>query len=245
MDVSFTALLAVLAPLAAALGTGAEALLLDLVRLGHLGAVAVGLGVVVATDLTLLRLIGLPLGPRQGRVIEAAHGLLVPALAAAWATGLGLAALRTGLDPVTVTPKLLAKLAVVSLLTANAALIQTAVRPILADHRGRRIQALPLGHKLVLAIAGGLSVAGWGSALLLGASAVMRDAGWDVLVPLIGGLHALALTLTLGAAILSHRRPGALPHRRPHRRPQRRPRPGPGPQASHGTPVSALRIPAE
>ncbi|MEO1468873.1 MAG: hypothetical protein AAFV86_07455 [Pseudomonadota bacterium] len=207
---------AALAHLATPAGTAAasaatgldEALLLDLMRLVHLAAIAAGIGVVIATDFTMLRLLGLPIGARQGHAIEAAHGILVPALATAWVSGIALLAWRTGLDPAALTPKILAKLAVVTMLTANAVLIHRAVRPTLALYAGARLVDLPYGRKLVLAAAGAFSVAGWTAALILGGSAVMRTAGWDLLLPLIGGLYLSLLAAGLTTATVGHlRRP--------------------------------------
>ncbi|MEM9784246.1 MAG: hypothetical protein AAF899_17445 [Pseudomonadota bacterium] len=193
--------LALMAPAASLIE---PALLLDVLRLGHLAAIAAGIGAVIATDLTMLRWIGLPIGTRQGDALEAAHALIAPALALAWITGLALLVWRTGLQADALSPKLMVKLAVVTMLTANAVLITRGVRPTLQEWRGGRLIMLPLGRKLLLASAGAFSVAGWAAALILGGSAMVRTAGWDVLLPLIGGLYMAVLAATLTFALVAH-----------------------------------------
>ncbi|MEL6337406.1 MAG: hypothetical protein AAFS07_14145 [Pseudomonadota bacterium] len=181
-------------------------LLVDLLRLAHLAAIAAGFGCVIATDLTMLRWLGLPLGHRQGTALEAAHDLIGPALVAAWVTGLALVAVRTGLDPAAASPKLLAKLLVVTVLTLNVVLILRVVKPTLIEYRGAGLVALPLWRKLMFAVTGAISAAGWTAALILGASSVIKTAGWDLLLPLITGLYASTLMATVGFALVAHLR---------------------------------------
>lgn len=167
--------------------------LVDLLHILHLGAAAVGIGTMVATDLTMLLNAHRPVGQRHWRALDAAELLIAPALLVAWVTGVCLALHMTGLNPAAMTPKLAMKLAVVTVLTLDAWFIAARVRPILEEAGGIRLIELPFGQRLALGVAAALSVAGWSSALLLGGSEMLRPAGFEVLLPLIGGIFLVAL----------------------------------------------------
>ncbi|MEL6196845.1 MAG: hypothetical protein AAFT19_03265 [Pseudomonadota bacterium] len=196
-----------------------QALLLDGLRLAHLAAIAAGLGCVIVTDLTMLRWLGVPIGHRQGTALEAAHAIIGPALMAAWITGLALVAARTGFDPAAFSPKLLAKLGVVTLLSLNVILILRYVQPVIVDYRGTGLLYIPFHHKLLFALSGALSVAGWGAALLLGGSHVVKPLGWDVLLPLLSAIYIATMVVTVSFALAAHLRLWLRQRRTPHDRP--------------------------
>ena len=83
-------------------------------------AMALGLGTVMTTDVTLLRRLNAPFGEVDAVAVEWAHGVVFAALAALWVGGSTLLALRTGLRPDAVSPKLAARLALVGGLTLLA-----------------------------------------------------------------------------------------------------------------------------
>jgi hypothetical protein len=198
-----------LAETAAALGglfadAPPRALLRDALVLVHLAAMAAGLGMVIATDLWVLRRMAAPLGLRRIAGLVRTHRMIGRALGVLWASGLGLAALALSAPGAEASPKLLAKLAVVSGLTLTAGAMRWAVLPVLARRPGRALVELPLGGKCLLAACGGLSTAGWASALMLGAAGVLRDAGPQALAALVVGLHALAVLFAVAAARFVH-----------------------------------------
>lgn len=181
-------------------------ILLDVIRLVHLVAVAGGIGCVIVTDFTILRWLGMPIGTRHGDALEAAHSLIVPALALAWISGIALIGMTQGPDPATYPPKLLLKLGVVVLLTLTAGLISRRVAPTMLEYEGYGLAELPLARKLMLAMAASLSVSGWGSALMLGGLDTVAQAGWEVLVPLVGGLYVSLVAAAVTFAVVAHLR---------------------------------------
>ncbi|MEM9146849.1 MAG: hypothetical protein AAGC57_11665 [Pseudomonadota bacterium] len=184
-----------------ALSSGTAAALTDLLRIVHLAAAAIGIGAMVATDFTMLRLAHRPIGPRHWRALEAAHLLIAPALLVAWASGMVLAFQATGGNPAAMTPKLAIKLGVVTLLTLDAWYIAKHIRPIMEEAGGIRLIELPFLQRLALGIAAALSVAGWCSALLLGGSEMLQGAGFTLLLPLIGAIYGIALTVAVVFAL--------------------------------------------
>ena len=178
----------------------------DLVRLAHLGAMAVGLGTMVSTDIMTLRRVERRVSDEYCRAVESAHRIMMPAIIAAWATGIVLIGLRTGFDPGAFTPKLLAKLTVVSLLTITAVVVKWQVMPILARAKGATLMEVPLTDKLVLALCAAMSISGWSLALLLGASVTFKTAGSATLIALLGSVYAVALITAVYAAFVLHAR---------------------------------------
>ncbi|MEO0624565.1 MAG: hypothetical protein AAFU49_05290 [Pseudomonadota bacterium] len=189
--------------------SSAAAALIDLLRVVHLAAAAIGIGTMVATDFTMLRHAHKPIGPRHWQALDAAQILIGPTLLVAWGTGLLLVFHMTGFDPSALTPKLAVKLAVVTVLTLDAWFIAIWIRPILEEAGGIRLIELPFRQRLALGIAAALSVAGWSSALLLGGSEMLGAAGFALLLPLIGAVFVVALLAAVAFALrlgVVHRR---------------------------------------
>lgn len=181
-------------------------LFIDAVRFVHLGAMAVGLGTMVCTDMLSLKRAGQPVTEEYCQGLHAAHAIMAPALLAAWISGLFLLVIRTGLDLSDFTPKLWAKLAVVTLLTLTAILVKRLVLPLLRFNIGRTLMEAPRGDKLIMAVCAALSISGWGSALLLGAVSVSDNApGWALVVLLVG-IYGTVLNLAVWHALRLHER---------------------------------------
>lgn len=181
-----------------------SALVDDAVRILHLAAIAAGIGAVIATDLTMLRLLGVPIGSRHGAALEVAHRLIGPALLGAWVTGIALIGLRTGFAVEAFSPKLWMKLAVVTALSLNVLLIKRIVQPTLDEYEGWTLAEIPLAQKLSMALGGAISVAGWSAALFLGASRIFKTASWELLVPTVGACFLTAALITVSFAIVAH-----------------------------------------
>lgn len=168
--------------------------LVDIVRVVHLVSLAVGIGVAAFLEVTIIRNPRDVLDASQLGLIKAGHKLVRMAVIGLWASGLVLLAVRTGFAPSAFTPKLMAKLAVVGLLTANMFAIEHIILPKLERVRDGIILDLPSGERAGIGAIVGLSAGCWISALLLGAVAIFKPMGAMPLVLIFG-------TLIIGAII--------------------------------------------
>ena len=164
-----------------------EMFLTDAARAGHLIGLATGFGLALAADLLALRSLVHPVSHRDVWLLGWLHRLILGGLALLWLSGLLLLQHRTGFDPALFTPKLICKLAVVSLLTLNALLIGVYVLPRYTANAGRRFGDFELVPRLNLSLVAGISMSCWASALVLGVSLrsghVLADATAGILTP--------------------------------------------------------------
>lgn len=189
-------------------GDFTSSVLIDVATFSHLGAMAAGLGAVIFADSTILRRIARPTTPQQLAVIHHAHGVISVALVMLWISGVALLALKTGFDPAKVSPKLITKLGTVTVLTMTALAMAKIALPYLERNVGRRLIDAPLGEQAQLALCAAMSAAGWGTALMLGASKILKTAGDEVML-IAAGMHGLAVggALALAVALFLIRRP--------------------------------------
>jgi len=96
------------------------------------------------------------------------------ALLVGWITGFGLLYMLTGFSLSTFSPKLWAKLFVVSALSLNALLIAHYVVPILRKNRGSTILEIPTRQKIPMSLCAATSAMCWMTALALGASGYLK-----------------------------------------------------------------------
>lgn len=186
------------------------AVLIDVATFVHLGAMAAGLGAVIFADSTILQRISRPISPRMLGVVHHAHAVITIALILLWISGIAILGLKTGFDPSKFSPKLLTKLGTVSVLTLTAIAMAKVALPQMTGSVGRRLIDLPLADQCLLALCAGMSAAGWGTALMLGASKILKTAGDEVMV-IAAGMHGLAVAGALGMALALYmlRRGGA------------------------------------
>ncbi|MEM9062569.1 MAG: hypothetical protein AAGD13_19085 [Pseudomonadota bacterium] len=177
----------------------------DFVRILHLAAMAVALGSIAATHTSTLKSLSNPLDRAKIGQLEMIHHMVKAALAVLWLSGIGLIGIRTGFQLENFSPKLWTKVAVVAMLTITAFAIQVRVLPLLNASIGRSIRDLELGTKLRLAFFVGLSAAGWGSAMMLGAVRIFKPMPWTDLIAIFGGLHFTAVVGLMLAAWVLHR----------------------------------------
>ncbi len=178
-------------------------LLNDAARAAHLVGLALGFGVAIMADLCAARSMFRPLQDHEFDDLHRYHRTVALGLALFWASGLVLLWLRTGFDPANFTPKLIAKLCVVSLLTVNAYLIGRIGLPTMMAWAGYRFGALPIAHRLRLAALAGMSGAGWISALALGVFSMMKTFESDILMEVIGAIYVVGLGGALAAAVVA------------------------------------------
>lgn len=184
-----------------------EPIFLDLIRGIHLLSFALGMGPAIYFDLRSLSRIALPFHPTDFAELHRIHKLVSLACLGLWISGMTLIWWRTNFVPAAFSPKLLAKLAVVTVLTVNAIYLSRCVMPSLANWTGSRLIDIPVRLLLPMTLCAGLSLSCWTLALALGSSAVLKTSDWSVLVPLlasgailcIGGV--LATTFGLRAVI--------------------------------------------
>ena len=112
---------------------------------------AVGLGSAVFADWTVLSRIALPLSADQLAVVRRAHRLIMVSLVVLWLSGLSLLALKTEHEIARLTPKLVAKLGTVAMLTPTASAMAYVALPLVSANLGRRLTTLPLRQRCVLA----------------------------------------------------------------------------------------------
>lgn len=174
-------------------------LMIDAVRAGHLLAVAVGLGGAVIADLTLLRSAARPVSPALTERLRDLHGVIAAAVLAMWVTGLALIWVRTGFVLSEFSPKLIAKLVVVTILSLNAVALGSVFLPLLEEADGQRPLDLPSGSMALGAVVAAASTASWLLALALGASAVLKTGSAGLFVALLPAAYGAAL----GGAVMA------------------------------------------
>ncbi|MEM9318347.1 MAG: hypothetical protein AAGA70_05005 [Pseudomonadota bacterium] len=176
-----------------------DTIFVDLVRYGHLLTIAVGLGSAAIADFAAIS------GLRRDAIADPlpvlllSHRLIWPALIGMWLTGLALIGIRTGFQIEAFSPKLFAKLTVVTILTLNAHAIGRWAMPLLTRARART--GLSSTELWLGALIGGVSAASWLLALAMGSSAFLAEAPaalFLVLLPLAYGCAILIAWLVLG-----------------------------------------------
>jgi hypothetical protein len=175
----------------------------DAARAAHLVGLALGFGVAIVADLSAARLMVRPLDRREMDALHRFHRMVALGLVLFWTSGLVLLWLRTGFDMANFSPKLMAKLGVVSVLTINAVMIGRIGLPVMEATRGQRFGALPRGVRLQMAALAALSGAGWISALALGVFSQLKTMEWAVLSEIIGLIYLTALAAAGLAALLA------------------------------------------
>lgn len=173
---------------------------LDAVRIAHLIFFALGLGSGSFFDWQALRCAKEELSNRQIAQFRALHQFVFFAVGGLWLSGFVLLYVRTGLDVAQFSPKLWSKLFVVTILTANAFIIGRFVRTKIDLAAGRRIVDLPVSDYFQMAMATGVSVASWISALTLGASVYLKTAPWEVLGLVLALIYVCVIAGSLTVA---------------------------------------------
>lgn len=186
---------------------------IDAARYAHIFTVAIGFGAAFLADYHVISRLGRPIDNNLTTTMYLCHSVIWMMVFGMWVTGLILVQIRTGFVLENFTPKLISKLVIVAILTANAFLISKIAMPLVEENRGRSLMWLPLSSKLCLAGIGAVSSASWMLALAMGSSKVLATSDWIVfaiLVPFIyfaGVLMAVAIMflLHLGSQMVTQR----------------------------------------
>ena len=180
---------------------GLETTIDDITRMIHLAAIAVAFGTVVFTDIMSFRRVSREVTKEYCLIVESAHAIIVPCLIAAWVTGVILLGLQTGFELSAFSPKLWAKLFVVTSLTATALAVKIWVMPAVKRNLGRTLMEAKLSDTILMAVCAGFSMAGWTSALILGGLTAAKTApGWLIFSSILI-IHLAVLSLALRSAV--------------------------------------------
>lgn len=176
----------------------------DLVRYAHILVVAVGFGGAFLTDMFALSRLAAPIDQGFISMMRSYHTTIWYCVIAMWITGTIMIYIRTGFDLANFTPKLFAKLAVVSILTANAKIIHAIVMPLIVENQGKSLMWMPLGVKVWLAVIGAVSTSSWMLALAMGSSKVLATSGWLTFVLCVPLVYVCAIGAAVCALSLLH-----------------------------------------
>lgn len=150
----------------------------------HLLCFAAGMGVALCFDLRTLRTLNAPVTRDDVWTLHQVHLWITAAFGGLWITGLALVYVRTGFELSAFSPKLWTKLAVMTLMAANALAIARLVMPVMEASIGRTLTALPARQLAIVTQIAVTSLFCWTAGMALGSSVVLKTAGWDVLLPL-------------------------------------------------------------
>lgn len=180
-----------------------QTLINDVARAVHLLGMALGFGVAFIADLLAARAMVRPLKDHELRMLHSFHKVVSFGLLLLWTSGLVLLWLRTGFQSENFSPKLMTKIGVVLLLTANAIAIGRIGLPTMYAYQSWRFGDLPLSIRLQMSSLATISAACWFSALSLGVFTQLRPLPWETLSLLVGVTYMVALAAALTAATVS------------------------------------------
>lgn len=182
-------------------------LVIDFARGAHLLGLAMGFGIAMLADLCAARALVRPLEERELGLLQTLHRMVTLGLVILWASGLTLLWARTGFDPAQFSPKLMTKLIIVGLLTANALAIGRIALPVLNHYDGYRFGQLPFAYRAQLSALAGLSFTCWVSALALGVFSALKTMPYPLLGEVLAPVFLVGLCVTLltafGSPLLS------------------------------------------
>lgn len=166
----------------------------------HILAIMFCLFLAALADTRAAKMLFQPLNPWDVETLEHYHLLLSIGLVVLWLSGLYLVFDATGGQVSNVSPKLMAKFAVVSALTANAMLIGNFALPLMKEYECDRLGDIPFRARGVMCVMSAVSAASWMSALALGAIGQFKKMSPDALIFVFGHVYAVAL---LGGLVLA------------------------------------------
>ena len=182
---------------------GDQYILESIARNVHIVMLVICLGIAALADLTAAKSISRPLSDRSLAKLNTYHRALTTGLIILWISGLMIIWLKTSFDVAQFSPKLMAKIFVVSILSVNAIVIGWLALGTFKEHREMRFGELRFGLRLALAVSAGLSTASWISAFCLGAIPELRTASPDLLLEVLGHIYGAGILGGLFVATFS------------------------------------------
>lgn len=177
----------------------------------HFCAVILSIVLALLADTRASKSIFLPLADTDMKILERLHGMLIVGVVVMWSSGLYLSAVAVEFNIANATPKLMAKFAVVSILTINAILIGKFALPAMKQKRGFQFGEIELPLRLRLVTLSAVSFASWVSAFSLGYFPVFKTMSAEPLMMIFGSLYAACIFGGLFIAKLSSLVPSSQP----------------------------------
>ena len=178
--------------------------LIDAARFTHFIGFALGVGAGSFADFSILRKINTDITTCDLGNLETVHKIVWVGLGLLWLSGLAILYVRTGFIISEFSPKLITKLAVVVILTANALMLGIWAMPILKKNINRPYIAFSLEHKTILSLLASISICSWLSGLILGIFAILKPASFTTILPIFSALYALAIFGSVVTTIAMH-----------------------------------------
>lgn len=147
----------------------------DILRVLHMMSFALGIGAAAFLELQVSKRFRNQIDGDGLRLMLSGHHLITVAVITLWITGLSLLLMRIGPLGGELTAKILAKLAVVTLLTLNMRVIDRFVIPELFDVEGMALGDIPQSTRARLGAVAGLSAGCWMAALLIGGMSIAKE----------------------------------------------------------------------
>ncbi|MEM8775372.1 MAG: hypothetical protein AAGF53_10080 [Pseudomonadota bacterium] len=176
---------------------------LPVIKSVHLVSVLACLLVVMFVDLRASKLFITPLLKRDFVTFEVCHRVLNIGLIVLWSTGTIITLELLKYDILNMTPKLLAKITVVTILTANASLIGRYVLPYLKLRRGSMMGDFDPQVRVWLSITFSMSFASWMAAFCLGMFPIFRPMDASQLLLVLGNWYIAMIGIGLVIAFVA------------------------------------------
>lgn len=155
---------------------------LDILRATHLFCFAMGMGTALYFDYRSFQSLSDPIGKVDIEDLERIHVWITAAFVGLWITGITLIYIRTGFQLEAFSPKLWMKISIMVLMTLNSFMVGAFIRPMMRNNMMRPMISLPPMQFAVATQVAVVSLFCWSSGLLLGSSAALKTAPWDVLL---------------------------------------------------------------
>lgn len=141
-----------------------------------------GMGTALYFDYRSFQSLSDPIGKVDIEDLERIHVWITAAFVGLWITGITLIYIRTGFQLEAFSPKLWTKISIMVLMTLNSFMVGAFIRPMMRNNMMRPMISLPPMQFAVATQVAVVSLFCWSSGLLLGSSAALKTAPWDVLL---------------------------------------------------------------
>lgn len=175
-------------------------------RLVHILMVIVCFWIVIVADMTAAKSSLRPLTGNDLKRLHNYHSSLTTGLVLLWFSGAVLIGIRTGFQFAEFSPKLIAKVIVVTILTANAFVIGRLALPFYERNRGMCIGDFCVSIRTRLAVCGAISTSSWLSALALGAIPALKTASAITLINLLGLFYLGNIVVSVVLVLMMQKR---------------------------------------